>query len=403
MVALGALHEQREDSVRMMPLTVADPDCDPVVRYSRKNNDEFALAQYTKAITHLSKRMNSDSSIEVALLACILFVCIEFLRGDTNPALEHFKGGMNIAISSALSKNTSTTTHATVERIKNHMLPFLNRIELLTALFGNEASWDYPVELLQAVPDEFMNIREARDSMVHLANHTVRFIKYMKVRKYERLVLSDDHARQQALLRHLDLWSLTLDKLLVRDTITDRELDAAKTLRIHQLVATMWLKRSIVPEQCSNDESNSDYDTAVSLAESIHSIAGTPEQQETFISSSFLFDMEVVSPLYFIASNCRDPHTRRRAIAILKRGERREGLWDSTMAATVAERIMEIEEANLTTLDGSELPAEEMRVHNTRIVSDVGTNRKKHSVTFHTLPEGIDGPWKAWTEYIVLP
>ena len=405
MVALGALHEQREQGLRMMvPMMPSGVEESPqsLVKHSNGHNDQFALAQYNKSIAYLSKRMSTGSSIEVALLACILFVCVEFLRGDCEPAVNHFKSGMSIALAT-LSTSSSPMAKTTSERIKEHILPFFNRIELLSTLFGNEASWDYPVELRKAVPDEFHNMREARDSIVHLANLGVRFIRYMKYRKYNRLVLPDDLARQEALLRQFENWGITLDKMLLADTVTDKDLDGAKTLRIHQVVATMWVRKSTEPEECANDETMVEAETAVSLAEAIHSIAGTREQRAAMGSSTFLFDMEIVSPLYYVVTKCRHPVIRRRAIKVLEGTQRREGLWDSNMAAAIGKRIMEIEESKLTNLDGSELPAEEDRVHNTQIDSEVGTNRKKHDVTFYTMPKGIDGPWKSWKEQIILP
>ena len=406
MVALGAPHEQREDGGRMVPIIPSGVDLSSLEGRQQqvaKRSDayQFALAHYNEAITQLSKRMDSNTSIEVALLACILFVGVEFLRGDSAPAVRHFKGGMNIAIAS-LTNNGSRTAVATAENIKQHILPFFNRIELLSNLFGDEPQWDYPVELPHAVPDDFTTMREARDSIVHLANLSVRFIKYMKWRKYERLVFPDDIARREALLRQLKVWASTLDKMLLTDKVTDRDLDAAKTLRIHQVIASIWLGRSLVPEECANDASIPEFETAVSLAEKINSIAGTREDRAAPNSSSFLFDMEVVSPLYFVATKCRHPQIRRRAIAVLKSTWRREGLWDSDMAAAMAELVMEIEEARLTTLDGSELPLEEDRIQNSQIDSDTGTNRKIHRVKFHTKPLGMDGPWKIWQEQIVL-
>ena len=58
----------------------------------------------------------------------------------------------------------------------------------------------------------------------------------------------------------------------------------------------------------------------------------------------FSLDMSVVGPLYAVAHKYRDPVLRRRAIALLKKADRQEGIWDSAVAAKVAERIVEIEE-----------------------------------------------------------
>lgn len=168
-------------------------------------------------------------------------------------------------------------------------------------------------------------MREARDSIVHLANHALRFIRYMKHRKYHRLVLPDDLARQTSIIRQLEVWDQTLDHMLAADQITARDLDAAKTLRIHQIICLIWLRRSTSPEECANDLSMHDFETAVDLAESINSIAGTRGQRSDLNSSTFLFDMEIVSPIYFVAIKCRHPQLRRRAINVLGSTWRRKG------------------------------------------------------------------------------
>ena len=402
--ALGALHEQREMNMRADPVlpasaNQAEQSGNDALKAYNDEHEQFALIQYGKAISHLSERLKGDSSIEVALLACILFVCVEFLRGDRDPVVQHFQSGMSIAIS-LMSNKDLHMTQDTRTRIKEYMMPFLNRIELLSSLFGNDASWEYPVPLFKAVPEDFNSIKEARDSFIHLANLTVRFIRYMKFRRYSRLVLPDDRARQSALHSQLEAWTAAFDRMLLANTITAKELDAVKTLRMHQIIATHWIQRSTEPEECANDKMMDMFDTAVSLVE------GTTVSREREMSSdtpTFLFDMEVVSPLYYVAANCRHPLIRRRSIALLKQMHRREGLWDSNKAAAVAERIMHHEEARLINLDGSELPAEVDRIHYANIESEIGTNPKHHSVTFHTKPKGIDGPWKIWKEDIILP
>ena len=407
-IALGALHEQREQEVKMLPNLPSVHNVDPRKAPSSEatkpddRNNRFALAQYNKAIGHLSKRLDSNTSVEVALLACILFVCVEFLRGDAQPAISHFTSGMTIALA-YFHTNSSHTAAATLERIKEYMLPFFNRIELLSALFGNDPQWEYPVKTIEAVPDEFHSMKEARDSIVHLCNLNIRFIRVLKDRRYDRLISPEHYARQSELLRQLDIWSSALDTILFSDKITERDLDAAKTLRIHLIIAQLWLKSATMPEECANDQWTTEFDAAVSLAEDIHSIHGTEEQQANADYSTFLFDMEVISPLYYVALRCRHPQVRRRAIQVLKKSRRREGLWDSEMAAAIAERDMEIEEANLSAFDGSELPPEEVRIHDIHILSEAGILVKKHDLIFYGKPNGIDEPWQIWKEQLVLP
>ena len=48
--------------------------------------------------------------------------------------------------------------------------------------------------------------------------------------------------------------------------------------------------------------------------------------------------------VFLVAIRCRDPFIRRRAITLLLRERRREGVWDSFAAARVAAEIVNLEE-----------------------------------------------------------
>lgn len=58
----------------------------------------------------------------------------------------------------------------------------------------------------------------------------------------------------------------------------------------------------------------------------------------------FSIDLGIITPLYIVVSRCRDPAIRRRGLQLLASCNRREGIWDSTLTARVAERIIAIEE-----------------------------------------------------------
>lgn len=64
-------------------------------------------------------------------------------------------------------------------------------------------------------------------------------------------------------------------------------------------------------------------------------------------TTSFCLDMGYIIPIYTVASQCKDPIMRRRAIALLRSTSRQEGIWNSLLVAKAAERITEIEESGL--------------------------------------------------------
>jgi hypothetical protein len=73
----------------------------------------------------------------------------------------------------------------------------------------------------------------------------------------------------------------------------------------------------------------------------------------------FSIDLGIIAPLYILVSRCRDPAIRRRGLQLLASCNRREGIWDSTLTARVAERIIAIEEEGATShpvLYASQIP-----------------------------------------------
>lgn len=64
------------------------------------------------------------------------------------------------------------------------------------------------------------------------------------------------------------------------------------------------------------------------------------------IKPSFSADLGIVPPLFVVATKCRDPYMRRHAIQLLRSSSRREGMWDSELAARIGQWVMELEESD---------------------------------------------------------
>jgi len=404
LVTVGALNERRDVYVKDITystsvVTTSGQHVEMSIRKEKEqHNDPFAILQYNKAITHLARSMNSSSSnsVDTALLMCILFVCVECLRGDYKAALKHFQGGMSISLAAAGTEGPNSRGRQTTA-IREKLRPFFNRLELLGQVYGTQPTYEYGLEPSEVLPQTFHSIVEARDSIVHLMNLSIRLIHSTKYSRYSNSISTTQYAHHSNIERCLHAWKDTLDHFLLTVPPSPRLTEAATILQIQQIVCLTWLHRSLVPEECAADADMPLYERAVSLAETLASTSADNAQPSTF-----LFDMETVSPLYLVAIKCRHPGIRRRAIAVLRRSVRREGLWDSGKAAAIAERIVELEEAELETLDGSVLPREEVRIANAHIDSGPGLNPSGHKVTFYTMPEGVRGKWHTWDEWLEL-
>lgn len=408
---MGALNERRDlclqDATYNSAIVITDPSeiLDTGNEKHEQHNDPFALSHYNKAITHLARAMNSVSSnsVDTALMVCILFVCVECLRGDYQPALKHFQGGMSIALAAA-RKDGPNSDGSQATAIRQELLPFFNRLELLGQVFGRRPDYEYGISPQEAVPDSFNTIIQARDSMVHLMNLAMRFIHSVKFRRYSNDITITDLSHLSQIASGLLDWKVRLDHFLAgrtanpSSTSSNKTLtEAATVLEIQQIVCLTWLHRCTATNETITDADIPLYTHAVSLAETL-----PPPPNSTSHNGTFLFDMEIVSPIYLVAVKCRHPLIRRRAIAVLRRNVRREGLWDSMKAAAIAERIMEMEEEGMEVLDGSVLPVEGKRITNANIDSGPGLNPRWHKVMFQSRPDGLQGEWRFWEEWLEL-
>ena len=197
------------------------------------------------------------------------------------------------------------------------------------------------------IPDVFSSLEEARNSLDYHSNRYFGFLRTVagaqppSEEEAERIRI-----RSQGLMNQ---WSTAFEKFLHKAGI---DLDAkgqqgALVLKIYERMKDMHLKfpaSYFFSNETIWDEHVSVGQEIVDLAEKVVAL-----DENTSITDKpiFSFDLNIISPLYSVAHKCRDPYVRRRAIALLRSSPRQEGIWNSTMAAHVAERIMTIEESGL--------------------------------------------------------
>jgi hypothetical protein len=90
-------------------------------------------------------------------------------------------------------------------------------------------------------------------------------------------------------------------------------------------------------------------------------------KREAHRKVNFIFDSGIIGPLYVVAVLCRNPTIRRHALTLLEANPRREGVWDSVLAAKAATIIMNIEEQDM---EGDYI-SEHSRIRGIKLNSDL--------------------------------
>lgn len=214
-------------------------------------------------------------------------------------------------------------------------------------MFVRQGSKGWPAGWCEDIPKVFSSLEEARNSLDYLWCVTTTWFEEFEASKGN---LEGRHGSREALCKRYHEWTMALNGFLGGSKpIGFMAAKGVTCLRIIQRTAEILLGKFAAEAPFAEitwDRFLDDHREVLRLAESVlepcPSIPNSARMQP-----DFSLDMSLVAPLYLIASRCRDPETRRRAISLLYSLQRVEGIWSSVVAARVAERFLALEEAGL--------------------------------------------------------
>ncbi|KAK5023471.1 hypothetical protein LTS07_009346 [Exophiala sideris] len=339
-----------------------------VPEYPNDNLDDqetFLLQQYLKAIGHLSPLLSKRdrSSVRTALIACVLFVCLEFLRGHFQTAQAHLQNGLKVLaerpagdLTGANSSNLSL--QASRESIDDHIVEALYRLHVQVELFNS--TYQHPCLVLQEpCPASFLSrfdtVRDASKAMDGLMNRVVCLSQQAFQQETSQeppsqhpFALSNCQRRINAELRRwLDVFEASANVLrkeadvkpfvceLLRGYHTMAIIMAGTCLRGHdETIFDSYTERfaAIV------DEFSSHRDMRPAM------VTSQPAGRRLNMTRSVI-DIGWIPPLYYTALKCRVHKVRLQAVRLLESTSHREGIWDSRIVACVCRKVMELEGA----------------------------------------------------------
>ncbi|KAI1611280.1 hypothetical protein EDD37DRAFT_442319 [Exophiala viscosa] len=341
------------------------------------NQETFLLQQYLKAIRHLRPLLSKRdrNSVRIALVACVLFVCLEFLRGYFQTAQAHLQNGLKVlaetrAGGSTCGNSSVLPLQARGEVVDEHIVEALYRLHVQVELFNS--TYQEPCLVLQqprlvSSPIRFDTVTEASKGMDGLLNRILCLSQQASQPKSSQTAssqypstLSSCQQRINADLRHwLDAFEASAEALrkeaqlkpficeLLRGYHTmatimadaclhgyDEAIFDSYTEQFVAIVAVFSNHRGTRP---SCDDSSNPQETRPATVTSQASCQGLNMARS-------VIDIGWIPPLYYTALKCRVPRVRLQAIQLLESTSHREGIWDSRIAARVCRKVMELEE-----------------------------------------------------------
>jgi hypothetical protein len=359
-LALGSLHEAFQ--TEFLP-----PGEGRGLVLPRDHHEKYAAYHYVKAIELLNTHIVSRgwSAVDVSLLCCILCVSYEWLRGSYADAQVHLINGLRVLGQWGRDRAVGTTSSRSREMsfgsetfIRNTLMPVYTRYALQAKTSEAALPWDssmlpgpqtQPVDSLKAARDSFNAVLAQIYLMPHLPD----------VRK------PDDAELGTHVSTLISQWFDRYTDFVSTASSDTQSLPQIRLLDAAYAVNRIMLLKNPTDDQMRYDDFTSDF-------------AAVVDNAEVFINSSppaFSVDIAIIPVLYLVSLRCRDPRIRRRAIALNQRVARREGVWDSQVAARVASEIVAIEEEGMTVVEEERDIGVERRVRRVWYEADLGRRR----------------------------
>ena len=314
---------------------------------------------------HLQPHFSTKNkeSVRVALITCVVFISLEFLRGHFKTAQTYLQNGLKVfremQSPSDVDNDGILLLKPTDNSIDDWIFEALFRLHVQVELF--KLSYPHPWLALQVSEPEppiptFHSIKEAWRQMDRLLNKVFHLTELGRQQRASNFQSIGNHStlqgHQQHLRAELARWLNVCEasrKDLERE---DTEGFACELLCVYHTMANIMADACLWPDDEFMFDSCTDQ--FVSLIEQLTNVwrirTSSPEvhavQGHLMDMSRSIVDIGWIPPLYYTALKCRVHRVRLQAIRLLKTCSHREGIWDSNVAACVARKVMEIEEAD---------------------------------------------------------
>lgn len=357
----------------------------------------FAISHYNAAL----KQISSVENEQLILLLCVLFICIEYLLGNIDTALQHTRYGIMIL------NESRCPSWAQI-----HLVPIFRRLSLIP-MFGGAKSMCFPklTGFDTLIPVALSSVSEAQAVIDDLVAQVLE------------TVLGGCAVKRTKLANMLDMWNSDIAKLEATTPISLIDNYAIYGMRIKYQIAKIHLETPMEHTEVWFDKYLDAFQCVIDLAGKASQLWAILERQHT-IRSSFTFEACLLPLLFFVVSKCRSLETRLQGLTHMAQvGPAKEGLFDSITLYQVGRRVIELEHGlslhdsrdNCTSNDpfqlqgwpgSAQFPPEEMRIIAVSMSHELGiVAGNKYSTTCYRrqvcfLMKGIEGKVYARKEYM---
>lgn len=361
----------------------------PSQRHAQITAQMLALRYYTSAIKSVHTESHTMSTRpDIVMTLCILFLCFEQFRNADAACLLHLKSGLKLLYWWRHRTTTYNTlqeySRPTLEFMNNQITPIMQRLRVQFSLCMDSRHTLKDLGVPLCLP--FPKIPPVYNSLNSVRNDFDRVMNYI-FSSSERGQLTECHLPRRSLTTALRQWKHALDSSdLSSESPMLREC-TVNLLELYFHVSIIITETYGAQSETIFDQYTTRFQTVVDLA---MSITETRRQELQGFSLIFSFDLGITPPMFLVASRCRHPLIRRRAVNLMLESPFYHGAWQDRYSGLCARRIIELEEQDTPIIGGQRSVSEEHRVR--KVAADLQEERSQISMQFTRWPFTTDSP-----------
>ncbi|EEA26305.1 conserved hypothetical protein [Talaromyces marneffei ATCC 18224] len=330
--------------------------------------EQVSLRYFARSINNLQHHLssNTQASLRIVLITCIIFTTLDLLRGHFETAQIHVKNGVYLVrrlrsfsnrddriCSTRVSEPTDSWIVETFIRfhgqVEAHHL--MNRL-ICEPLFPDPSPIS-SIQNIRSFKEAWNHLDKILEHILHLNNRVLECeIECQALRSPPPSLRTDQQRIQTALAS----WSKTYEFLRSSPPMqhykADWENKGSRLLLLHHQMLTIMIGVCLSPRnEAIFDVHTNGFLRLINHAVDLwnYTLSTNPPWLEIlpgkFLNmSNSITDKGWILALYYTAVKCRVHRIRLQAVRFLETSRHREGFWDSSIMATVARKVMEIEE-----------------------------------------------------------
>jgi hypothetical protein len=334
---------------------------------------KFALRQYATAIKEMRAASSKGTQdIRTTLLTCLVILCFEAWNGNQDYAVRQIQTGLRlinawceeIQLDQQQRRLPVPQSSSHDLQLDDELVRTFSKLEVQAISFAEESNPERHAlvisneqRLLEYMPDVFTDLSLAENTENAIVQQSMRFFanqtplpkppppkRAFPIHGWWGLTDPTAVKIQQTIMSYISRWHAAFSPLwekIQSETPNNNVLLKASTLKLHIQANTIALI-----SVCSSSEENWDAHIPIFSEMITHAafILRIINQKNNTQTPKFSSDSHVIIPLHMIVHKCRVGKIRRKAIELLVRYPRREGVWDSILAARIGGWAMCVEE-----------------------------------------------------------